>query len=433
MPPRHGKSEYISHYLPIWYALKYPSSRIILTGYSQSFVNSFGKRIIDFFAEYGSAQSASEVDNQTNLLGCDTTIRPKRRSASEIELTNGSRIKCSGAGGSLTGHGADLLIIDDPIKSHTEALSANRRDSIDDWFGSTAYSRLEPGGNCIIVMTRWHRSDLVGRIVEDEERSQTFHYISLPAFSLGTDGESPDQLGREAGEPLWPERIPIKALEQRRRILGSFWFSALYQQQPTRKGDQPLSISDFGIFMETDDLLMLYPNDGEPKTVVKAFCRKIMTMDLAVSGKEGADYTVIMTAYVTPDKQLVISDIRRKRGKSISNMDLLLTETETQKPDDIGIECVAYQEDFFDTAAKKGLPVTKLQAKGDKMVRAYAFQPLLEGGRVYLPKKAPWLEAFKKEVDEFPTSKHDDQVDCLTYLRQLLHHSTYKPVSGKRE
>ena len=131
-----------------------------------------------------------------------------------------------GLGGAITGRGADVLLIDDYIKEIKEALSTTTREYIWNWFTTTAFTRLEPGGTCIIIATRWHHDDLIGRILKHNPGG-AWDYIHIPAEAMEND-----LLGRAVGEPLFPERYPIEVLRERKAVLGSFFYNALYQQIP---------------------------------------------------------------------------------------------------------------------------------------------------------------------------------------------------------
>lgn len=153
MPPRHGKSQLISTYFPIWYLLKNPNHRIILTSYNSTISSLFGAEILSLF-EY-------------HEFGKEFQISRHNKSKNYLKLKDYAGSICfTGAGGSLTGRGADLIIIDDPYKNNTEANSEIIRDKIWNWFLTTAFTRLEPNGVLIIVMTRWHKDDLCGRLIK---------------------------------------------------------------------------------------------------------------------------------------------------------------------------------------------------------------------------------------------------------------------------
>lgn len=154
MPPRHGKSELISKYFPFWYLGHFPDKRIILTSYEASFAQSWGRKVKELIEEFGEPIFKIKLN-------------PSSRSAKSFDIKEHyGGMACAGAGGAITGKGADLIIIDDPVKNDKQAHSIVYRERIWDWFLATVYTRLEPEGAIIVVMTRWHEDDLCGRIIE---------------------------------------------------------------------------------------------------------------------------------------------------------------------------------------------------------------------------------------------------------------------------
>jgi len=154
MPPRHGKSEFISKYFPAWFLTFHPNQRVILTSYNKSFATQWCSKVKKIIKDFSTPVFGVEISKTKNTIN-----------EFSIEDAGGS-LYCIGARGSLTGRGADLIIIDDPIKNEEEALSSHQRDKLWEWFKSTLFTRLEPNGKIIICMTRWHKDDLVGRIIE---------------------------------------------------------------------------------------------------------------------------------------------------------------------------------------------------------------------------------------------------------------------------
>jgi hypothetical protein len=152
MPPRHGKSELISKFLPAWYLLNNPMNRVILTTYSDTFAEYFGRYCLDLYIM------------MMKYYGIG--LYKRRQASSEWMTSELGGMVSVGAGGSMTGRGADLMLIDDPIKNYADALSATNKENLRDWYQSTATSRLEPGGKVIIIMTRWQPDDLTGQIIE---------------------------------------------------------------------------------------------------------------------------------------------------------------------------------------------------------------------------------------------------------------------------
>src|SRR5690348_3861723 len=192
MPPRHGKSELVSHYFPAWYLGTRPNRRVILTSYEADFAATWGRKVRDVLAEFG-----------PTLYG--VRVRDDSSAANRWDLAEHTGgMVTAGVGGPITGRGADVLIIDDPVKNADDALSATMRERVWEWWRSTAYTRLEPSGAAVLVMTRWHEDDLAGRLLgEMEQGGEHWEVLRLPAIAEEED----DALGRHPGEALWPQRF----------------------------------------------------------------------------------------------------------------------------------------------------------------------------------------------------------------------------------
>ena len=175
------------------------------------------RRARDVLNEYGNSVFGIEVNNKSSAAN-----------RWDIQGHTGGMVT-AGVGGPITGKGADILIIDDPVKNAEEANSQTYRDKTWEWYQSTAYTRLEPNGSIILIMTRWHEDDLAGRILHqiDQDKGEQWEIINLPAIA-----EDHDILGRNIGEPLWPGRYDLNELERIKYTTGSYWWSALYQQRP---------------------------------------------------------------------------------------------------------------------------------------------------------------------------------------------------------
>ncbi len=215
IPPRHGKSQTVARLFPAWFLGRNPDKRVILTGYGASLVDKHSRAV-------------------RNLLLTDAYggIFPKTRVATDsaaraawdvADHTGG--MDAAGIGGAITGKGADLLLIDDPVKNRQEAESAVMRERVWESYASDLYTRLEPGGAVVLIMTRWHPDDLGGRLLAREPENWTV--IRLPALA-----EPDDPLGRAVGEALWTARYSVAKLEKTRASIGSHAFAALYQQRP---------------------------------------------------------------------------------------------------------------------------------------------------------------------------------------------------------
>ena len=209
MPPRHGKSELISFWLPLWYLDLYPERRIILTSYEAGIAMHWGRR----------------VRNETiNNPLCYVKLAEDSKSASRWDTPQGGGMVTAGIGGPISGRGFDLGIIDDPLKNWEEAQSSIIRSRCEEWFDSTFYTRQEPDANIIVLMTRWHSRDLTAYLLDKGER---WTHINFPALAVDVD-----ILGRQPGDPLCPQRFDVNALERIKVSAGDVVWNALYQGMP---------------------------------------------------------------------------------------------------------------------------------------------------------------------------------------------------------
>lgn len=229
-PPRHGKSELVSKYLPAWYLGVWPDRRVILAANTESLVRRFSRN------------AKAVLESSRELFGLELSKVAKSSTDWEIAGQGGGVI-ADGVGGSLTGHGANLLIVDDPIKNPVQAFSESFREGQWAWWQSTAETRLEPGAVVIVMATRWHKDDLSGRLIQaaEEGEGDRVRVLHLPAIA-----EAGDVLGRVEGEPLWPERWPIEALEKKRAGRDVYWWNAMYQQRPGNHANSEWPAEYFG-------------------------------------------------------------------------------------------------------------------------------------------------------------------------------------------
>lgn len=412
MPPRHGKSEFISKYLPAWYLCRFPSKRVILTSYETSFAVSWGRKVRNIINETGDDFG----------IGIDKS----KKSVSEFIIENyGGSLNCIGAGGAITGKGADLIIIDDPVKNDEEANSPTMRDNIWEWFRSTVFTRLEPGGHIVLIMTRWHHDDLCGRIINSDEY-KSWRHINLPAIA-----KEDDILKRTAGAALWSNRYNIHRLGKIRNTIGSHWFEALYQQNPTPSEGSIFHRKNFRYFTMDKDKYILY--DQESSVYLSKRYPVYCCVDLAATKSEMSDYTAIITFTMTKNNEILILDIIRERFDSSEHLQLITNHYYKWKPNLIGIESVQYQISLVKSLSAKGIPVKKLSATKDKVSRALSIAAKSELGEIYFLKDAHWLTEFEKELLEFPAGKHDDQVDAFAYITQMINPGkSFLPVSNRR-
>ncbi len=388
LPPRHGKSALASVGLPAFALGRNPDWPIIHASYTAALSNDFSRQVRNLLREEA-------------FQHCYPGILPASDSSSVhrwgVEGRRGVFVSV-GVGGPLTGRGAKVLIIDDPLKGHEEADSELFRARQREWFASTAYTRLEKGAGVLLIMTRWHLADLGGYVTEgggtDEPPAEAWERIDLPAIAL--EG---DPLGRAPGEPLWPERFSLAALERSKRQLPPRWWLALYQQQP---------VAAEGNFLEVGRI-----GQAEAR---RADLRVSQGWDLAISTKTTADWSCCVTVGVDGDQNLYLLDVARGRW----NFNQLLAQmgdlADVWKPTSIAIETSGYQSAAFQEACRRYfLPFREVQPDKDKQTRAQLLANRIAAGKVFADKTAPWWRAFEAEALAFPTGQHDDQVDACVY------------------
>jgi len=403
MPPRHGKSELVSRYFPAWFLGWWPNESVILTSYEADFAASWGRKARNLLEEWG-----------PTLFGVRVSEESAAASRWNIAEHEGG-MYTAGVRGPITGKGARVLIIDDPVKNEQEAMSKTYREATWDWYLATASTRIQENGSIVLVMTRWHEDDLAGRLLKaQEEGGDRWEVLRLPALA-----EEGDPLGRAPGEPLCPQLFSKETLEGIRKRSGSYWWSALYQQRPQPPGGRIFKREHFRYFREAGDMYVLLRPDGEHR-VPKAECWSFATVDLAVSTKQTADYFAVGVWTVTPARDLLLQEIVRTRLEGPDQLPLLRQVATRWRPAFIGIESQQYQLALVQTAVRDGLPARALHADRDKVARALVAAARYEAGAVYHRAGADWLGEYEDELCAFPNGEHDDQVDVAGYAALCL-------------
>ena len=376
MPPRHGKTALVTVRYPVWRMERQPGLRVIVAAYNQVLANKFSRM------SRGIAKAR---------LG----LHDDRRAVEEWQTQTGCWYRAVGVGGGITGMGADLIIIDDPIKSREEAQSAAYRDKVWGWYTNDLYTRLEPGGAIVLVMTRWHEDDLAGRILASDSAGE-WVVVRLPA--LAEDG---DPLGRPVGEALNAERYPVDELERIRVVLGTWAFEALYQQRPMPP--------EGGLFRR-DWLARVI--DSVPAQVEA----RVRYWDKAATAGAG-DYTAGVRMSVA-DGIYYIEDVVRGRWSSGERDRIILQCAQTDPPDtriyleqEPGSSGVDSVNALIRTLA--GYPVFADRVTGSKILRAEPLAAQAEAGNVVIV-RGSWIAEFLDELLVFPAGTHDDQVDAAS-------------------
>ncbi len=406
-PPRHGKSELISVHTPTWVLENFPNRNVILAAYGADLAEQYGRRVRD------------QIIDQKDILRC--RIRPDvSKVGAFLTETNGYMFSV-GLGGAITGRGAHVLLIDDYIKEIKEALSPAHRQYVWDWFVTTAMSRLEPGASVIIIATRWHSDDLIGRLLKNFPGQ--WENICFPAIAT-----QPDFLGRQIGDPLFKERFDIEFLEQQRELFGSIHFHALYQQGPI---DEIAKVADATWLKSCS-------------TLPASDFRWGRVWDIAATEGAGDWTTGSLCGYSRSTNIFVIANIIR-RQLSPGAVELLVRNTAVA--DGTDVQVLIEQEPgssgkalvhHYETTVLPEYKVFPVPATKAKLVRAQPMLAAAEAGKVYLldeqamsshatagdKDNAGWQDHFITEFGEFPGGQYDDQVDTTA--------AGYSFLSGKK-
>jgi predicted phage terminase large subunit-like protein len=397
LPPRQLKSHCASVAFPAWYLAHHPAAHVICASYGQDLADKF-------------ARDCRRVMASPWYKDLFRTRLADRKAVHDFATTaQGTRMATS-VGGVLTGRGADMIIIDDPLKPD-EALSESRRKAVNEWYDHTLLSRLndKQRGCIIIIMQRLHQDDLVGHVLEQE----TWQVLSFAAIAEADEFHQIDSpigrrvFRREAGGILHPERESAATLAQIRQTIGEYNFSAQYQQNPTPLG---------GAMVKTAWLQYYEPSERPGR-----FSQTVQSWDTANKATELSDYSVC-TTWGTHENRYYLLDVFRRR---LDYPDLKRKVRELAKrdrPNKILIEDKASGTQLIQDLKADGVyAVTSYQppAGTDKIMRLHAQTAVFENGQVLLPRRASWLADYVNELTSFPGSRHDDQVDSTT---QALDH-----------
>ncbi|HMO81978.1 MAG TPA: phage terminase large subunit [Pyrinomonadaceae bacterium] len=550
VPPRHGKSELVTVRYSAWRLTQRPEMSVILAGHTQQLANRFSRKIqnviIDSealrlrksvppasaggFLPVPTLSEPPQVSGGSQAQGSKNNIcvhqrssavedpaspfpfsRPRRKnSVSEWETATGGTFRAVGIGGGITGYGADLIVIDDPIKSRAEAESPAFRKRLYHWFNDDLYTRLEPDGAVILIQTRWHEDDLAGRLIREmHDGGEHWDVVSLPAisqaplldrrgggeaggvvdqttlltdrrgggvadgvvdkstplpalsappeasklrnadrglrissseeniennriFAGGTRTDITDPISKTENVPatnsafripksaiensafriphslaLCPERFDLEALDKIKRKLGSYSFSALYQQRPTPAEGGIFKRKWFGRIVDS-------PPPG---------LRWARGYDLAVSTNTSACFTASFRCAFAKNGDLYIADGFRGRIEYPDQrryiIGRLTSEPDTQHGIEKAIHGHGIVQDIRREPGARGYLLRGIKVETDKVTRALAWSPLAEDGKVVLV-RGPWINEFIDEVAAFPAGEHDDQVDAVSLAVGML-------------
>ena len=407
LPPRSGKTFMATQVAPAWMLSKHPDWPVIVSSYSGTLATSWTRQIRRWVEE--------------GKLGSAVTIPYDSRAASQWDTEQGGRMIARSVREGVTGEGAKVLVIDDPHKDFADAHSKVSRDQVWNWWLSVGSTRLHPPSLVIVIMTRWHSDDLVGRLLSDQYPGDPadWEVIRLPAIA-----EENDQLGRTEGQPLYSplidetEQQAIHRWADVKQSSGSYVWSALYQQRPAPATGGIFNIEDFR-YWTTDPKLATQENVTlwDPSKATGG--KWIDSWDLAFTGDTTSDYVVGQRwTRQGPNRYLV--DQRRGKWEFTQQIRQFKQWTQPEPINDrIGyrlVEKAANGAALINTLQQDIAGIKPVKPTGSKQERAIAVTPEIESGHVYLPHPSQhsWVQDLIDELRDFPTGSHDDQIDALS-------------------
>lgn len=377
MPPQHGKSESITVRYPAYRLEQTPALRVIVGGYNQRHANKFSRKT-------------------RKIVRSRLELSSERKAVGEWDTAAGGGYLAVGVGAGVTGNPADLIIIDDPIKSREEAESTAYRDRLAEWFTDDVYTRKSKDAAIVLIFTRWHEDDLWGRI-KQLQNIDDWQVVNLPA-----EAEENDPLGRAGGEPLCPDLHPLAELLDNRKTMGPA-YESLYQGRPTKRG---------GDIVKTLRIVLI--------TSVPRIANRLRYWDKAATEGDGCYSAGVLLAR-SPDGLFWIEDVVRGQWSSHQRNQAILQTAQLdhlkyghvpqwveQEPGSGGKESAE-----FSVRLLAGLSVKIDPVRQDKLVRMLPFADQVEAGNVCCL-QADWTTDYLAELAAFPRGKHKDQADATS-------------------
>lgn len=443
MPPGSGKSVYATKLFPAWHLAQHPDHQVICASHTVELAQEFGRTTRNFIQENGPA------------LGY--TISADTQAAGRWNTDKDGGYFAVGVGGAVVGRRADLAIIDDPVSGAEDADAKPSRDRLWNWYQQEFYTRLKPGARTIIIMTRWHSDDIAGRLLNEMQKGgDKWEILRLPAIA-----EDNDPLGRERGEPLWPEWEDLAALERKKRAVGSRTWAAQFQGRPTveeggifkrdwvQMWEWDWELPAFDYIVQSYDTAFTERTTGDPSACVVL---GVFKMDPVDSDDTDRPWQVMLLDCWSD--HLSYPELRERmvdEWKSTYGAGQLLNSVPQigpkkqalpgRRPDMVLIEHKGSGISLMQDLSKTRIPVRAYNpGKADKVARAHMVTPMVEAGRLWVPEAAVtrdgkrmqrladdgerayanWAQPMLNQLFEFPNAPHDDFVDCITQALRVL-------------
>lgn len=413
-PPRHGKSELVSHWTPTWFHNTFPDEAVALAAYEAKLAREWGRKVRDEHERIG-----------------EITLKADSQAADYWHTDEGGSFVTAGVGGPMTGKNAKLFIVDDPIKNAEEADSEVMRDKIWDWWQTVAWSRRQPGTVYVVMHTRWHEDDLVGRLLALAERepliAKLIIRIQLPA--IAEEDDSSDQkadlekrkpgdvvrtlrMGRAPGVALWPERFPNDdtpdGLQTTKAGYTERWWIALFQQRPSATEGNEIKRAWWRYYKELP-------------VPLEHFDFRVISVDCSFKDEETSDF-VVLGAGGAYGAQRYMFDVHREQMDVIKTCQAIREMAMRTQPHAILVEARANGDAVMQVLRNEFPQLLAVDPLGGKQARARAAAPQICAGNVLLPNNAQWCDSLVSEHAAFPRGKYDDQVDMMSQLLLFLLH-----------
>lgn len=390
MAPRFGKSLMISQYFPAWYLGKNPNHKLILASHTADLAVDMLRKV----------RNLMQTDVYKSIFP-GVAIASDAKAAGKWNTSKGGEAYAVGTGGALAGRGGDIIIVDDPLSEQDIKLgNTNTLDTTYEWYRSGLRTRLMPGGRIVVLHTRWHQRDLIGRLLKDGAMDPNADQYEMFEFPAILNEDDPEQ-----AKSLWPEQWPLEALLRTKASMPLWQWNAQYQQNPTAQESAIIKRSD----------IQWWPGETPPpcEFIVQAW-------DTAMTTKERSDYSVCQTWGVFKDADTDIDHVillNSVRGKweFPELKQVAFEQAKEWEPDALIIETKASGQPLVDELRRSGLFVTEFSpGKGqDKLARVNAISDMFTSGQVWFPETS-WAQSVVEELCSFPSGEHDDQVDAAT-------------------